>query len=79
MDNYKVCRGLDWTAGRHWREAMALGGFVSPSHDPERATAYATQALFHLAAAQLLLDHNPTPFAHLYSGDSGASEDWRQG
>lgn len=54
MSNYH-----HWTAGRHWREAMRLGNWIAPHQDPAACTAHATQALFHLAAAQLLLDHPP--------------------
>ena len=69
MSNYN-----SWTAGQHWREAMQLGNWVLPHHDPAACTAHATQALFHLAAARLLLDHPPGVD---YSGKGGPNEDWR--
>ena len=70
-----------WTAGRHWREAMTLGGFITPSSDPERATAHTNQALFHLAAARLLLDHDPVDVLEAYPVEAGVEPprrgDWR--
>lgn len=75
MSNYQ-----GWTAGRHWREAMRLGDWIAPHQDPAACTAHATQALFHLAAARLLLDHPPVPFEVAYPLDGPEPpDDWRNG
>lgn len=72
-------RRLDWTAGRHWREAMTLGGEAADVTDSSvRGSWLANRALFHLAAAQLLLDHPPWDFDEMYPVDGpGPSRDWR--
>lgn len=69
----------DWAAGRHWREAMAKLAWANkrPGHD--FAGAEAAMATAHLAAAKLLLDHDPEPFAHLHDDWVEPPEDWRRG
>lgn len=74
-------RRLDWTAGRHWREAMALLDRAMGDGDQVRATRDNGQALVHLAAVRLLLDHPPVDVLDAYPVECGAEppRDWRDG
>lgn len=74
MSNYQ-----GWTAGQHWREAMAQGGEFDGEGGDMGDLASTNRALFHLAAARLLLDHDPKPFAHLDPDWEAPPEDWREG
>jgi hypothetical protein len=74
MSNYE-----DWTAGQHWREAMANAGEFDGEGGDVGDVASCARALFHLAAAHPLLDHSPAPFAHLRADWQESPEDWRDG
>lgn len=70
-----------WTAGRHWRQAMGLTELAMEVRDPICASTLSAQALVHLAAAQLLLDHPPVDVLEAYPVESGVEppRNWRNG
>lgn len=75
MSNYD-----GWTAGRHWREAMGLTELTAGNRGHVHASVLSAQALVHLAAAQLLLDHPPVDVPETYPvGAAEPPRDWRNG
>lgn len=76
MSNYD-----GWTAGRHWREAMGLTELTAGNRGHVHASVLSAQALVHLAAAQLLLDHPPVDVLEAYPVESGVEppRNWRNG
>lgn len=76
MGNYQ-----GWTAGQHWQQAMADLDWANEVTDAVESAASSQQAVVHLAAARLLLDHPPVDVLDAYPVELGVEppEDWRRG
>jgi hypothetical protein len=74
MSNYK-----DWTAGRHWHEAMALLERADESGSIDDKELAVERAVAHLAVARLLLAHPPVDVLDAYpvERDVEPPKDWR--